>query len=595
MTESTYLIEIAWEVCHKVGGIYTVIRSKVPATKEVWGDNYFLIGPAVEDQYQYEFDPTDDLSGPIGATVEHMRNMGYDVQYGTWLVTGRPKIILLKPQATFNRLETIKKGLSENFGISSAEDNELFDQILMWGDQVRTFLSVLSQKKGDTKAIAQVHEWLAGVPLLGVKEMNLPISTVFTTHATALGRSLAMNKPDFYKSLPTTDWHQEAKKYWILPIVQMERACAKNADIFTTVSELTGEECKYLLGKEPDLITPNGLNIKRFSATHEVQNLHEEFKEKIHNFVMGHFFHCYSFDLDNTLYFFTSGRFEFKNKGYDITLKALVRLNELMKKEKVDKTVVFFFITPRPSWSINPDVLHTRAVMEEINKTCEKIEEQVGRKLFYSAAADQENFTLPDLNNFVEEYWKLRYRRILQSWKTNQWPIVVTHNLKNDIDDDILKYLRDNQFVNSPLDKVKVVYHPEFINSTNPLFGIDYEDFVRGCHLGVFPSYYEPWGYTPLECIARGVPAVTSDLSGFGNYVSKNMKDYEDKGVNVLKRKTGNETKTVENLAQYLLHFTMTSRRFRMIQRNKAEDLSESFDWKELTKYYNEAYKKALE
>ena len=148
--------------------------------------------------------------------------------------------------------------------------------------------------------------------------------------------------------------------------------------------------------------------------------------------------------------------------------------------------------------------------------------------------------------------------------------------------------------LNSPLDKVKIVYHPDFISSTNPLFGIDYDDFVRGCHLGIFPSYYEPWGYTPMECIARGVPTVTSDLSGFGNYVTGLGQNHEELGVHVLNGEGKSFEEASSELARYLFNFVKTSKRARMDMRNKLEDYSETFDWKELISYYQQAYLQAL-
>jgi glycogen(starch) synthase len=164
----------------------------------------------------------------------------------------------------------------------------------------------------------------------------------------------------------------------------------------------------------------------------------------------------------------------------------------------------------------------------------------------------------------------------------------------NDIEDEILNYMRGNQMVNSPLDRVKLVYHPDFIESTNPLFGLDYGQFVRGCHLGIFPSYYEPWGYTPLECVARGVPAITSDLSGFGSYVESMEADHEERGIYVLQRKKQPEKKAVEDLGRYMLHFVKSNRRYRMIQRNRLEDFSENFDWNVLIENYQKAYNQAI-
>jgi len=169
----------------------------------------------------------------------------------------------------------------------------------------------------------------------------------------------------------------------------------------------------------------------------------------------------------------------------------------------------------------------------------------------------------------------------------------VTHNLVDDQNDEVLHALRAAPLVNSPLDKVKVVYHPDFITSTSPLFGMDYGQFVRGCHLGIFPSYYEPWGYTPLECIARGVPAVTSDLSGFGKYVQAMRAGREETGVFVLRRHRRSDDQAADDLARFLFEFVKTTGRYRTILRNQLEDFSEKFDWRLLTLDYDEAYELA--
>jgi len=594
--EQPLIIECAWEVCNQVGGIYTVIRSKVAAAIELWGDDYCLLGPLENKDIAAEFDQLNNLNDPIGRTVEKMRNMGYEVWYGRWLVTGRPKVVLLNPQNVFNRLETLHRHLKQDFGIETNREDQLVEKMILWSDLNRTFFTILSKEvvKGKRDIVAHFHEWMAALPILDIKREKLPVSTVFTTHATMLGRYLAGNDSEFYNKIQSFDWELESRRFGILPQVQIERFAANAVDTFTTVSEVTGVECEFLLGRIPDLITPNGLNINRYAAFHEVQNRHELFKDKIHEFVIGHFFSSYDFDLDNTLYFFTSGRYEFKNKGFDITLMALKWLNQMMVREGINKTVVMFFITKKPTWSINPEVLESRGVMQEIKRNCEAIEKQLGERLFYAAARSSDEHRLPDLSELIDDYWKLRYRRTIQSWKTKSWPIIVTHNLVNDIEDELLNYMRDEQMVNSPLDRVKMVYHPDFIESTNPLFGMDYGQFVRGCHLGVFPSYYEPWGYTPLECVARGVPAVTSDLSGFGKYVEGMDAEHEEKGVFVLGRNNKSPKKAAESLAKFMLHFVKTTRRYRMIQRNKLEDFSESFDWKVLISEYKTAYNMAI-
>jgi glycogen(starch) synthase len=442
--------------------------------------------------------------------------------------------------------------------------------------------------------IGHFHEWMAGLPILDIKREAQPIKTIFTTHATQLGRHLAINSPLFYAHLPFFKWEEEAGKFGVATEAAIEYGCAQRCDVMTTVSDVTARECKHLLRRKPDVVLPNGLNIQRFEALHEFQNLHARYKEQIHQFVMGHFFHSYSFDLNKTIYFFTSGRYEYKNKGFDLTLEALVHLNEQLKREQSEYTVVMFFVTKREFYSIKPEVLQSRAVMEEIRQTCESIERQVGKRLFFESTMRQDN-RLPNLNEFVDEYWKLRYRRTIQSWKGgNKLPLPVTHKLVNEEQDDIIQFLLRRNLLNREEDKVKIVYHPDFINSTNPLFGMDYGQFVRGCHLGIFPSYYEPWGYTPLECMASGVPAVTSDLSGFGDYLLRNMPDHEKSGMFVVERGKRTFDWSAKQLAAFLYKFLIQERRERIQQRNKVENYSEAFDWKNLIKYYEEAYELAL-
>ena len=589
MIENTLLTEIAWEACNQVGGIYTVLRSKVPTMIEKFGDNYCLVGPYVHAYVTTEFEEIKDIEGPFSKAAAKMREMGFEAHFGKWLVTGRPKIVLLNPHSVFDKLGELKYQLWEHHHIE-VPDDDLINQVVAFGFLTKIFIEVLSGKKTKNQnIIAHFHEWMAAIPIPEIKKANLPVSITFTTHATILGRYLAMNDPEFYNHLPFFDWLQEAKNFNIEAQVRIERAAAHGSHVFTTVSEVTAVECQYLLNREPDVVTPNGINIDRFTVVHEFQNQHQKYKERIHQFVMAHFFNNYTFDLDKTLYFFTSGRFEFRNKGFGLTLEALARLNYMMQKERIDKTVVMFFITKQPYHSINPDVLQSRAVMEELRQTCQSIEKQVGSKLFHEAAEIPDS-KLPELSKYVDDYWRLRFRRTLQSWKSDRLPPIVTHNLINDTDDPILMFLRSANLVNNASDKVKIVYHPDFIVAANPLWGIDYDQFTRGCNLGVFPSYYEPWGYTPLESIARGVPAVTSNLSGFGDFVVHNIPNSEEKGIIVIDKVKNTFHESAQQLADELLKFVKQNLRERVEFRNKSEAASVNFDWNSLVKHYDKAY-----
>lgn len=594
------LIEVAWEVCNQVGGIYTVIRSKVPATMPAWGGRYCLLGPYFPLMAQGEFESYDDdqlagMNDPYATAVRTLRAQGMDICLGVWLVTGRPRTVLINPFQKYDELATLKSDLWRDHQIPAADNDDLLHQVIAFGHLATQFIeTVARQTVGQWRVIGHFHEWMTGVAIPELRRRQAPVHLLFTTHATLLGRYLAMNDPNFYDNLMLVDWRAQARSFNIEPAVSMERAAAHGSHVFTTVSELTVRECIYLLDRIPDAVLPNGLNIERFVALHEFQNLHKLYKDKIHEFVMAHFFQSYSFDLDQTIYLFTSGRYEYHNKGFDLTLEALARLNYRLQQSGLEGQVVMFFITKRPYTSINPLVLQSRAQLEEVRQTCRAIEEQVGERLFYAAAASQ-NHRLPDLDSMVDDYWKLRYRRGLQSWKTTALPSVITHNLVNDQDDDILNFVRRANLVNNQHDRVKIVYHPDFVSTTSPLFGMDYGQFVRGCHLGVFPSYYEPWGYTPLECVARGVPAITSDLSGFGDYVQKNVPEHEEKGIFVVRRQERNFDQAAEELTDMLWNFVLLSRRERISQRNRVESSADIFDWKNLRVYYDRAYALALE
>lgn len=584
------LVEVAWEVCNQVGGIYTVIRSKAPSMVEHARQGYCMVGPYLSKNIQAELEPLNDAEDLFGQAAANLRKKGYDVHYAEWLITGKPRVVLLNPNAIEDKaLNVLKYLLWKNHSIRSG-DSALVNQVIAFGYLTKLYLDELVKLKlKEQGLVAHFHEWMSGLPILDIRRDGLPVKTVFTTHATQLGRHLAINSPLFYAHLPFFRWEDEAKKFGVETESAIEYGCAQNCDVFTTVSEVTARECKHLLRRKVDVVVPNGLNIQRFEALHEFQNLHARYKEEIHEFVMGHFFQSYSFDLDKTVYMFTSGRYEYRNKGFDLTLEALAQLNEQLKRESADVTVIMFFVTKREFVSIRPEVLQSRAMMEEIRQTCEAIQKQVGNELFYSSTTRQDT-RLPQLNDFVDEYWKLRYRRTIQSWKSNKLPSPVTHKLVHEESDEILNFIHRRNLLNRPEDKVKIVYHPDFITPVNTLFGIDYSQFVRGCHLGIFPSYYEPWGYTPLECMASSVPSVTSDLSGFGDYLLHHMQDHDSHGMFVVERGKRTFDWSARQLTAFLHLFLNQSRRERIMQRNNVESYSAAFDWKNLIRHYAEAY-----
>ena len=584
------LFEVAWEVCWQLGGIYTVLRTKAAATLRTWGDRYCLIGPYNPQTAPVEFEP-EQPQGAIAEALQRLREHGVPCHFGRWMIAGRPQVILLDYRAGFRELDSNKYMMWADHGISINSNDGEMNEVVAFGFAVTEFFRLLAGLVTDRSILAHFHEWMGGVAVPRIAHLRLPIATVFTTHATLLGRYIAGDNSEFYNHLPFINPDFEAQKYQIYSRYQIEKAAAHASTLFTTVSEVTSFEAEKLLGRRPDVILPNGLNIQRFAALHEFQNLHRQYKEKLHEFVMGHFFPCYNFDLDRTIYLVTSGRYEYRNKGMDLFIEALARLNQRLRYVPDRATVVAFIVTKAPVRHVNIGALQNQTMFDELHRTCTSLQEEMGQVLFRAASegrvADPKELMTGDAN--------VRLKRAMHAWRTGQPPAIVTHDLVDDATDPVLKHLRHRGLFNSADDPVKVVFHPQFVTPTGPLIHLDYEQMVRGCHMGVFPSYYEPWGYTPMECVAMGVPAVTTDLSGFGAYVRRHIPDSNDKGICVLNRRYRGFDEACNELVDYLFDFVRMNRRQRIELRNRVERLSELFDWSALIRHYNEAHDKALE
>jgi len=446
-----------------------------------------------------------------------------------------------------------------------------------------------------TKAVvAHFHEWLAGVGLPLTKKRQIDVTTIFTTHATLLGRYLCAGSVDFYNNLQYFDVDAEAGKRGIYHRYCIERAATHSADVFTTVSHITAYESEHLLKRKPDGVLPNGLNVVKFSAMHEFQNLHQQAKEKINDFVRGHFYGQNDFDLDNTLYFFTAGRYEYRNKGVDMFIESLARLNHRLKVSGSKMTVVAFIIMPAQTNSLTVEALKGQAVVKALRDTVSVIERGVGKKLFDRSVKWKEGDGLPEATDLISNQDHILLRRRLYAMKRTGLPPVVTHNMANDAEDPILNQIRRVQLFNHPSDRVKIIFHPEFLNSSNPVLPMDYDEFVRGTHMGVFASYYEPWGYTPAECTVMGVPSITTNLSGFGCYMEELIENAADYGIYIVDRRSKGVDDSVNQLANFMFDFTAKSRRQRINQRNRTERLSDLLDWKRMGMEYIKARQLAL-
>lgn len=583
------LLEIGWEVCNQLGGIYTVLRSKAPAMVEEWGDRYALFGPLNASQAAIEFEE-EALGGPFDQAAEALRKQGLDVRSGRWQVSGKPRAILIGLDELRAEVESQNERITDSLGVTIPEGDDLVRDVVAFSIGVERYIEALEAAMAAGALLTHYHEWMAAVSLALMKKDGWNGKSVFTTHATLIGRYLAMNEARFYSRLAEFDTEKEAAKYGILAQHQLEKAAALACDVFTTVSGITGQECRHLLGRRPDGLLPNGLNVKRYLALHELQQLHAEYRSQLHEFTMGYFFPSYTFDLEQTLYFFSSGRFEFRNKGMDLTLEALSQLNRRLQEMDSKKTIIFLLITNAPVRNLAVHSLEYATMFREFKVIAREVTDEV-RKHLIEQLASGGTF---DLNELVTEYWKLRVRRAQMAWKRDWLPPIVTHDVVDDSSDEVLNKLREVELFNNAHDKVKVVYHPEFVKSTSPLFNMDYEELIRGCHLGVFPSSYEPWGYTPLETLAMGIPAISSDLAGFGAYAAEYRRLHQRAGLYVVERKGKPREESVAQLADMMFQFSQQNRRQRIAQRNRAESFAQHFDWSQLIHHYEEAHQLAL-
>lgn len=588
------LFEISTEVANRVGGIYSVIKSKSPITTAEYGERYCLIGPLNRTSAAVEVEALEPTNPALKATLDAMSDRGIQWLYGRWLIDGAPRVLLFDTGTGYKHLDEWKGDLWSTAGIPCPPGDAETNEAVVFGYLVAWFLGEFVSHEQSRAVIAHFHEWLAGVALPLCRKRRIDVTTIFTTHATLLGRYLCAGSVDFYNNLQYFDVDAEAGKRGIYHRYCIERAATHSCDVFTTVSHITAYESEHLLKRKPDGVLPNGLNVVKFSAMHEFQNLHAQSKEKIHDFIRGHFYGHNDFDLENTLYFFTAGRYEYRNKGVDMFIESLARLNHRLKISGSKTTVVAFIIMPAQTHSLTVEALKGQAVIKALRDTVDNIEKGIGKRLFERALRWHDGEQVPAEKDLMSNQEKVMLKRRVYALKRNSLPPIVTHNMIDDQADPILNQIRRVQLFNHPSDRVKIIFHPEFLNSSNPVLSLDYDDFVRGTHLGVFASYYEPWGYTPAECTVMGVPSITTNLSGFGCYMEELIENASDYGIYIVDRRMKGVDDSVNQLCQFMYDFTVKSRRQRINQRNRTERLSDLLDWKRMGMEYVKARQLAL-
>jgi len=586
------LFEISWEVCNKVGGIYTVLSTKADEIVREYGQNYFTIGPYFYNKVKGEFKeiaPPDDFK----EVFKNLEKEGIVCHFGYWMIHGKPNAILIDFNGYWNKLNDFKRWYWEEFKLDTLNSPADFNEPFLWSITVGRFLEEYAKTciKDKLKVVAQFHEWLSGAALLFLYLKKIGISTIFTTHATVLGRALASLDKPLYESIENYQADEEAKNLGIVAKHQLEKLAANHCHILTTVSSITALEVKHFLEREPDFLLPNGLDIKHALTFEEISYRHRLKRDRLREFLLYYFFPAYNFNIKETLFFFISGRYEVNNKGINIFLDALADLNFRLKQGNSKKTIVAFLFVPALTRGIKLEVIEARENFFDLKQTLLEEEQSIESMLLYNFISE-----LPLSENILFEPKKieaLKYK--LVKFKNPNSPVpIVTHDLLNS-NDPIINQAQKLNLLNKKDDKVKIIFYPIYLGSSDGLLNMSYEEVVQGSHLGVFPSYYEPWGYTPLEAMALGVPAVTTDLTGFGMFIKDKVKNHQHPGVFILQRFKKDYNIIVKELADILFHYSMHTQHERVLDKIEARQLSEYASWDVLIKHYFEAHQKGCE
>ena len=583
------VFEASWEVCNKVGGIYTVVKSKAAKMTEVYAQDYFMIGPyfpsASAPPDFYEELPNDFCK----AAFEELKNNGIMCHFGKWLIEGSPSVILVDFANYKHKINDIKRELWDWYKIDSLRAPYDYDEPVAWAYCVGMLVKILADHNKGKKIAAHFHEWLSGAGLLYLKK-KAKIATIFTTHATILGRTLASSNADLYNVWNKLNPLQEAYKYGIEAKYLVEKSSALNADVFTTVSEITGMESSYLLAKKPDVLLPNGLDISKFPGFEEIMLKHRLQRNRIREFILHYFFPYYKFDIKDTFIYFLAGRYEFHDKGIDIYIKALGRLNEKLKEAKNKKTIVAFIWVPTNLRGIKTDVLENKTLFRDIKDNIEEDMGEIENNILYALVSGEkiEKDTIFN-KEFLNEI-KIKISRFSKSGN----PPLSTHDLY-DQNDQIFRSILAANITNSEKDRVKVVYYPTYLSGADGLLDLNYYEAMQGSHLGIFPSYYEPWGYTPLEAGALGVSSVTTDLAGFGRYFCAECTQNDTPGIFVLKRLNKSDEDVTNQLVDVMFKFANFSKEERAANKLQARKVASMADWKSFVKNYIAAHDLAVE
>ena len=535
-----FIFESSWEVCNKVGGIYTVLSTRAKTLHDTMHDNLIFIGPDCWGEKESPYFKQNDAL--LSDWQDAAKKEGVNVKVGRWDIPGEPIAILVDFQPYYAQKDSIYARLWEHYQVDSLHAYGDYDEASMFsyaaGLVVESLYNFL--KLQGKKVIYQANEWMTGLGALYIKHRIPAIGTIFTTHATSIGRSIAGNNKPLYDYLWAYNGDQMAEELNMQSKHSIEKQTAYNVDCFTTVSDITAKECEELI-KPVDVVLPNGFEddfVPKGAKFTAMRKASRKLVLRLANALTG----C-QFD-DDTLIIGTSGRYEFRNKGIDVFIEALNRLN---RDPRLNRQVLAFVDVP--AW--------------------------VGE---------------------AREDLKARLADEKKVYDTPLEIPMITHWLHNMSHDNVLGMLKYHDMWNRKDDKVKLIFAPCYLNGDDGLLDMLYYEALIAKDLTVYPSYYEPWGYTPLESIAFKVPCITTDLAGFGLWANSVKGAYSEiiDGVKTIHRTDYNYSEVADVIKDTIVEYSQYTPAQVKKARSAAEKLSKKALWKEFIKYYYEAYDFAL-
>lgn len=529
-----YIFETSWEVCNKVGGIYAVLSTRARTLQQNHTDQLFFIGPDIyENSVSQDFIPTNDFAEWV-AFAKKEENLS--VKVGRWDVCGQPFAILVDFKPFFAQKNEIYGNFWQWFGVESLQAYGDYDEASMFGYASGVVIESFYRFYGlkNKKVVAHFNEWMSAFGLFYLKHCQPIIATLFTTHATSIGRSIAGNNKPLYDYLHAYNGDQMARELNMVSKHSVEKTAAHCCDAFTTVSDITDKECRQLLEKAADVVTPNGFEPDFVPQGKALTAAKAKAKKCLINVAEN----LLGYKLSkNPLFIGISGRYEFKNKGIDVFIEALKRVND----QPIGREIVAFVMVPAWSDGARGDLAY---------KMKNNLDLQISDPFY-------------------------------------------THKLIDKEHDNVMRMVYGLNYTNNSSQTVKLIFVPSYLNGNDGIFNLAYYDLLVGFDLTIFPSYYEPWGYTPLESAAFGIPTITTDLAGFGQWVSPRPQPISS-GVGIVHRTDSNYFEVAESICKMVTEFATSTQKEQLTMRANVKKIAKKALWSEFIKFYYEAYNIAL-